>query len=142
MGLARLGEYEVSAQTIQNCFQKALDPQIQCCEPVDPAVMDDILASFSQLQLSTPIQPLMDIRAFLLPTEEAVQDSPDYIESQVLAQCMPEIEEDPEEELEILPKVSAEEAIAAIQRLRLYGEQQTEGSPVFINEVERHERII
>ena len=52
--------------------------------------------------------------------EETVQDTPDDIENQVLAQYMPEIEEDSEEELDILPKVSIEEAIAAIQKLRLY----------------------
>ncbi|EYE93883.1 uncharacterized protein EURHEDRAFT_413885 [Aspergillus ruber CBS 135680] len=109
-------EYGVSGRAIQNCFQKAPDSQIQYQEPVDTAVMDDIQASFSQLQLSTPIQDLMDIKAFLNPRGG--------------------------QELEILPKVSAEEAIAAIQRLRLYEEQQVEGSPAFIREVERHERII
>ena len=35
---------------------------------------------------------------------------------------MPEIEEDSEEELEILPKMSIEEAIASIQKLHLYEE--------------------
>ena len=55
---------------------------------------------------------------------------------------MPEIEEDPEEELEILPKVSVEEAISAMQRIRLYEEQQVEGSCDFIREAERHERIL
>ena len=44
-----------------------------------------------------PVQELMDIKAFLNPKEEAVQDTPDDIESQVLAQYMPEIEEDSEE---------------------------------------------
>ena len=42
----------------------------------------------------------------------------------------------------ILPKVSIEEAIAAIQRLNLYEEQQLEGSPGFIHKLEKHERII
>jgi len=48
-----------------------------------------------------------------------------------LAQYRPEIEEDSDEELEILPRVSAEEAITAIQKLRLYEEQQMEGSPAW-----------
>ena len=55
---------------------------------------------------------------------------------------MPEVEEDSEEELDILPKVSIEEAIAAIQRLHLYEEQQLEGSPDFIHELEKHKHII
>ena len=88
------------------------------------------------------MQELMDIKTFLNPTEEVVEDTPHDIESQVLAQYMPEVEEDSEEELDILPKVSIEEAIAAIQRLRLHEEQQLEGSPGFIHELEKHERII
>ena len=89
-----------------------------------------------------PVQELMDIKTFLNPIEETVQDTPDDIENQVLAQYMPEVEEDSEEELDILPKVSIEEAIAAIQKLRLYEEQQIEGSPGFIHELERYEHTI
>lgn len=136
----RSWEHDVSGQTIQNCFQRVLDAQERYQEPVDPAVMNDIQASFFQLQISTPIQDMMDIRAFLNPAE-AVQDSLDDVDNRVLARYMPEIEEDSEEELEILPRVSAEEAIAAIQKLRLYEEQQAEGNPAFIQEVERHERV-
>ena len=77
-------ENDVSGKTIQNCFQKALGGQMHYQEPVDPAVMNDIQASFSQLQISTPIQDLMDIRAFLNPKEESVQDSLDDVNNQVL----------------------------------------------------------
>ena len=84
----------------------------------------------------------MDINTFLNPTEEAVEDTPHDIKSQVLAQYMLEINKDSEEELDILPKVSIEEAIAAIQRLHLYEEQQLEGSSGFIHELEKHERVI
>ena len=47
--------------------------------------MNDIQALFSQLQISMLVQELMDIKAFLNPKEEAIQDTPDDIESQVLA---------------------------------------------------------
>ena len=104
--------------------------------------MNDIQTSFSQLQVSMPVQELMDIKTFLNPIEETVQDTPDDIKNQVLAQYMPEVEEDSEEELDILPKVSIEEAIAAIQKLCLYEEQQIEGSPGFIHELERYEHTI
>ena len=136
-------EYNVSSRTIQNCFQKALHSQTPYQESVDPVIMNDIQASFSQLQITTPASDLMDIKSFLDPVDETVQDSLDDIDGQVLAQFMPEeVEEDSEEELEVLPKVSAEEAIAAIQKLRLYEEQQADGSPAFIHEIERHERTI
>ena len=55
---------------------------------------------------------------------------------------MPEIEEDSDEELEILPIVSAGKVIAAIQKFRLYEEQQMEGNPAFIREMERHEHVV
>jgi hypothetical protein len=45
----------------------------------------------------------MDIDIFLNPVEEAVQDTPEDIESQILAQYGPELDDDSEEELEILP---------------------------------------
>jgi hypothetical protein len=44
----------------------------------------------------------MDINTFLNPAEEAVQDTPEDIESQILAQYGPELDDD-SEELESLP---------------------------------------
>ena len=136
-------KHDVSESVIKNSFQKALDSQ-PYQEPVDSTVIEDIQTSFSQLRVSMPTNELMDIRTFLNPIEEIVQDTPENIESQVLAQYTPdaEIEEDSEEELEILPKVSTEEAIAAIQNARLYEEQQAEGNPAFIYELEKHEHVI
>ena len=104
-------------------------------------MIEDIQASFSQLQVSMPTNELMDIQTFLNPIEEIVQDTLENIESQVLAQYTPEIEDDSEEELEILLKVSIEEAVAAIQKACLYEEQQAEGNPAFIYELETHECV-
>lgn len=95
--------------------------------------MNDIQASFSQLQIPTPIQDLVDICTFMNPAEDSVQDTMEDVDGRVLAQYMPEIEEDSDEEIEILPKVSAEEAITAIQKLRLYEEQRWKGIlPLFV----------
>lgn len=133
---------EVSARTIENCYQRALNSQTQYQEPVDQAVMNSIQASFSELQITTPAQELMDIKTFLNPVEETVQNSLEDIDSQILAQYMPETEEDSEEELEVLPKISAEEAITAIQKVRLHEEQQIEGNSAFIQEINRHEKVL
>jgi len=65
----RSWDNNVSGRTIQNCFQKVFDAQAHYQEPVDPTIMNDIQASFSQLQISTPIQDLVDIRTFLNPAE-------------------------------------------------------------------------
>jgi len=51
-------------------------------EPVDPTIMNDIQASFSQLQVFTPIQDLMDIRIFLDPAEEFVRGTIEDVDSQ------------------------------------------------------------
>lgn len=135
-------EFDLSGQVIQNCFRKALDSQPSYREPVDPAVLDDIQNAFSLLKLSTPIQDLMDIDTFLNPAEEAVQDTPEDIESQILAQYGPELDDDSEEELEILPQISLDQALEALRTLRLYEEQQAEGVPSLIYELDKHERIL
>lgn len=74
-------EFDLSGQVIQNCFRKALYSQPSYQEPVDPAVLDDIEKAFSLLKVSIPIQDLMDINTFLNPVEEAIQDTPDNINS-------------------------------------------------------------
>lgn len=78
-------------QAIQNYFQKTLNSEVQYQEPVDSMIMDDIQAIFTQLQVSTAIQDLMSI-GLLLNLTEATQDSPDEIESRVLAQYILETE--------------------------------------------------
>jgi hypothetical protein len=84
----------------------------------------------------------MDIDTFLNPAEEAVQDTPDDIDSQVLAQYGPELDDDSEGELEILPQIPLEEALEALRTLRLYEEQQAEGVPTLIYELDKHERVL
>lgn len=139
----RSWKFDVSQQTIQNCFKKALDSQQPYQEPIDSTVMNKIQQIFSLLQLSTPIQDLMDIKAFLNPADEVIQDSPNEVDNQILAQYAPaEEKDDSDEELEILPKVSSDEAIRAIQQLHLYEEQQAEGSSTFIHELDKHEQVL
>ena len=99
--------------------------------------MNEIQQAFSLLQLSTPIQDLMDIKTFLNPAGEVVQDNPNEVDNQILAQYAPaEEKDDSDEELEILPKVSLDEVI------RVYEEQQAEGSSTFIHELDKHEQVL
>ena len=110
--------------------------------------MSDIQSVFSQLQISTPIQDLVNGYKdfFLNPADEAVQDNPDDIGNQILAQYAPEQEQEhdelDEESMEPLPSVSIDEAIAAIQLLSLYEEQQADGSSSFIYGLNSHERVL
>jgi hypothetical protein len=84
----------------------------------------------------------MDIDTFLNPAEEAVQDTPDDIDSQVLAQYGPELDDDSKGELEILPQIPLEEALEALRTLHLYEEQQAEGVPTLIYKLDKHERVL
>ena len=140
----RSWRFDVSSKTIENCFKKAIESQESYQEPVDSTVMGDIQSVFSQLQISTPIQDLMDIKSFLNPADEIVQDSPDDIDNQILAEYAPQQESDEsdEESIEPPPKKTIDEAIAAIQLLSLYEEQQGEGSPSFICALNSHEQVL
>ena len=86
----------------------------------------------------------MDINAFLNPVEETVQNTLEDVDHQILAQYMPdnEMDADSEEELEILPQVSIDEAIAAIQRLRLYEEQQVIANMDLLQVLKHHEKLL
>ena len=84
----------------------------------------------------------MDINTFLNPVEEAIQDTPDDINSQILAQYGPELDDDSEGELKVLPQISLDEALEALRKLRLYKEQQEEGVSTLICELDKHECIL
>lgn len=137
-------EFDLSGRTIQNCFKKALDSQPSYQEPVDHTVMAEIQNALTLLRVSTPIQDQMDIKTFLNPAEETVQDTSSDIDSQILAQYGPELDHDSdsESELEVLPQVPLDEAVDALKKLRLYEEQQQEGITSFIHELGKHERVL
>jgi hypothetical protein len=84
----------------------------------------------------------MNINTFLNLAEEAVQDTPNDINVQVLAQYGPELNDNSEEELEILLQIPLDEALEALRTLHLYEEQQAEGIPSLIYELDKHERIL
>ena len=84
----------------------------------------------------------MDIQNFLSPAEETVQDSLEQIEEQILAQFQPEVEQETDEDIEQLPKITAEEALEALTRLRLHEEQAEEGNQSLITQLSRHERVL
>lgn len=139
----RSWRYDVSTKTIENCFKKALNNEKSYEEPIDSTVMDDIQNVFSQLQVSSSIQDLMDIKSFLNPMDETIQDNPDDIDDQMLMQYTPaEPDEEENESIEPPAKISIDQAIAAIQLLNLYEEQQTDGSPLFIKQINDHEQVL
>ncbi|ODQ69189.1 hypothetical protein LIPSTDRAFT_76436 [Lipomyces starkeyi NRRL Y-11557] len=134
-------EMDMSPDTIIRCFQKALCNVEEVADSPEPAITD-ISNGLAQLRESNYIGDVMDINNFLNPADETVQDDLEHIDEQILAQFGPEIEEESDEEIEVLPKISVGEAIEALYKLRLHEEQQHEGNQAFIKDLLKHERIL
>ena len=83
----------------------------------------------------------MSIEAFLNPEDECVQDSPDHIFEQVAQQFdPPEPKESEDEEPQL--KSSYIEALQALEQLRLYELQQSDGKPEVVNLLDQQETLI
>ncbi|KAJ5098831.1 hypothetical protein N7532_005832 [Penicillium argentinense] len=131
-------EFDLSSETIRRCFNKALRfEQIQLPE-ITP-IISDITRDFQELQHSSRIRDLMDIDDFINPSNEVVQDNIHGIDDLILSQFQPEIEHEEDEIIQELPSISIKEAIDALERLRLYEEQQPQGSSSFLRELCKHE---
>ena len=64
----------------------------------------------------------MDILQFLNPADENIEDSFEELDAQILAKYAPEIDAESDEEVEIQPKITHNEAIKALYKLCLYEE--------------------
>jgi hypothetical protein len=135
-------ELDLKSSTIERCFRKALHDPTPSAAVTDPEPVRDIENGLAQLQMSNRIHNIMDIQQFLNPADEAIDDSLDQLDSQVLAAFEPEVEDDSDEELESLPKISNTEALSALRSLRLYGEQQVNGKKAIIQALNEHEKDI
>ncbi|RYC53924.1 hypothetical protein CHU98_g12284 [Xylaria longipes] len=84
----------------------------------------------------------MDIQNFLNPAEEAIKDSPEDLEEQILAQFYPEGEEDSQDE-DPQPErlITVDEAIRSLQQLCLF-EEQTGGHTDLIISSNKNERSL
>jgi len=72
-----------------------------------------------------------------------VRDDMETIDDIVLSQFIPEVDDDPEESIMVeTPLVSINDAISALERLRLYEEQQDQGDSQFISVLHKHERLM
>lgn len=118
---------DLKASTIERCFRKALhDPTVSATDATSVLEIQDNL---TRLQQSQRIHDLMDIEQFLDPADEQIDDSLEQLDAQVLAQFEPAMEEESDDDpvQESQPKIAYKEALEALQRLRLYEEQQEHG---------------
>ncbi|EYE96999.1 uncharacterized protein EURHEDRAFT_410800 [Aspergillus ruber CBS 135680] len=86
----------------------------------------------------------MKIDEFLNPAEEEVTDNLDDLDSLILSQFSTEgaESEDNDEVYEMLPKISANEALEALYKPRLFEEQQADGNRHLLKELLHQERAL
>ena len=96
-----------------------------------------------QLLVAGRIHAVMNIREFIeLPGEEVEDSSEDLIEHVVELYAGPDRDAETDEEAVEQPQIKLDEALVALQRLRLYEEQQSDSDRDVITTLSRHERRI
>lgn len=137
----RAWELDISAQSIRNCFGKALFEKDSDQAQAEQQLMDEIRVDFDALRphITNP----MSIENFLNPMDEVVQDDLDTLDDIVLSQFSghPEFDDDSESMPEV-PLIRIDEAIKALEMLLLYEQQQAEGDKAVISSLLKHERVI
>jgi hypothetical protein len=129
-------ELDLKLSTLERCFHKALKDMPATSEGIDmPATSEgidiepsrDIEIGLHRMQEESYIRDIMDVQQFIDPVDENIENSFEELDAQILAKFGPDIEDDSDEEVEILPRITHIEALDALNRLRLYEEQQDEG---------------
>lgn len=135
-------EVDLSPEAIQNCFTKALAARDDA-EMVSNQLLQELQAGLDQLAISN-IKEIMKIDQFLNPAEEEVTDNLEDLDSLIISQFSAEGAEsdDNDEVYEVLPKISANEALEALYKLRLFEEQQADGNRHLLKELLHHERAL
>ena len=96
-----------------------------------------------QLLAAGRIHAVMNIREFIeLPGEEVEDSSEDLIEHVVELYAGPDRDAETDEEAVEQPQIKLNKALVALQRLRLYEEQQSDSDRDVITTLLRHERRI
>jgi hypothetical protein len=133
---------DLTCEAIQNCFTKALTTQDDT-EMVNIQLINELQSGLDQLAVSN-IQEIMKIGQFLNPIEEQVTDNLEDLDTLILSQFSAEgaEESNDEEILEVLPKISANDALEALYKLRLHEEQQVAGNPTLLQELLHHEQVL
>ena len=154
---------DISPSTIHNCWVKArvLGPNhglqlqseaiaagwkgaVQADEAIMSSTLSDIRSSMTYLVKKQRVRATMSLDSFLNPVEETVDDNDEDIFDAVVQQYAPAESRDHEtdEEEEVIPDVSCEEALFYLRQLRLYEEQQDHGDRKVIQHLNEYEKAI
>ena len=108
-------------------------------------IVHDIQQLKDQLQQTGRIRRSIDINNFIDPIEKAVTDKTEEIVEYIAAQFSPERDaESDEEDIELQPKIKISEALAALQQLRVFDneEQQNDGDSSVLSLLNKYEQQI
>ncbi len=136
----RAWQSDLDCQTIKNGWIRA--GFLQGEELPSANFQPDVQARLDQLQEQQVIKEAMDIESFLFPAEESLHDNSDHIDREILAAFAPAVEQESDEEIEVLTKVTADQALRALQVLRLHEEQAEDGNPWWVSHLDRQERVV
>ena len=120
---------EVTPKAIDNCFVKSTlfglreGPPPRPCNYIDP-VINEVQEMAEQLRAAGRICELINIQDFIhLPGEDVVDSTEDLIEHVAELYAGPDRDAETDEEDSQQPRIKLDEAIEALQKLRLYEEQ-------------------
>ena len=142
-------ENDVSATTIRNCWIRSKVYNWSGLEDPDSnewtdseGLMVPIMNNLITLQRQGQICERMSIpiRTFLNPIAEEIDDQEEDIMEAIVARYGEKRVAESEEEIETIPKVSIQEALSALETLKLYEEQQEYGDPALTKTLRRRER--
>ena len=110
---------------------------------MDLPIIDEMQQMAEQLHTAGRICAVANIRNFIkLPGEEVENSVEDLIEHVVELYAGPDRDVETEEEVIDQPQIKIDEALVALQKLRLYEEQQEDSNRDIITTLSRHERRI
>ena len=85
----------------------------------------------------------MSIQQLLQPSDEVVEDSPEDIDEQIAQLYEPVVEDDSEpEEVEVLPRIKADQALQLLRQLRLHEEQSDDCNSQWIRSLDSYEKVV
>lgn len=135
-------QLDLSNEVIKTCFARALAGQANK-EMISTQLSRELKLALDQLATSH-IRDIMTLEEFLNPADEQIMDTLESLDNIILSQFAPKAAEPDEDDevLEVLPKVSANEALACLYKLRLYEEQQPVGNQQILKMLLHYEQSL